>query len=148
MWKARFKYRIPEFLSPTLGHGRMRKSCPLPSGAASPLSSAQVLFHVTEGLEHVHMDMSKLHPHSCSHLSNKQLLFGHLSGLGVVVWSVLRRMYLEIKLSQAQEIGSRKITGALGRNIPLMCSWEQYSQNGPGWGRPVKQGTQGRGAYH
>ena len=101
------------------------------------------------------MDVSKLHPHPHSlltlPLSNKQLPIRHLSGLRIsttVVRSVLRRMYVEERLAQVQEISSRRGAGTLGGNIPLAL-WipypvEKYSQSGPE-GSPLKHGTQGRG---
>lgn len=69
MWKARLKYRIPQFLSPKLGRGRMRESWPLAPGPPSLLFSALALSRMTGGLEHVHMDTSKFHSLSHSRLT-------------------------------------------------------------------------------
>lgn len=93
---------------------------------------AQALSHMTRGLEYIHADMTKLHPHSHSH---RITLIVHLSCLGVKYNSGMVCPWGSVpgEVAQAQKLGSRRGIWALSGNIPLVGSFrhERYSQSGP-----------------
>lgn len=97
------------------------------------------------------MVMSKLPPHPTP--LHKQLPLGYPSGAEestLVMWSVLRTMYLEKRLTQAQQIDCRREMGTLGGNISLACGsltpWRNTAKVGQGReGGPYSMGPRAEG---